>query len=90
MKLKKIIPIIVASAAFCTSSCSNNVIEEIKVESITLTSSAYELFLDESATLTVEIKPENATNKNYSFSMNPSSLGQIENNIFIITITLWH
>ena len=71
-----------ASLAFCTSSCSNNVIEEIKVESITLTSSAYELFLDESATLTVEIKPENAKNKNYSFSMNPTSLGQIENNIF--------
>ena len=71
-----------ASSAFCTSSCSNNVIEEIKVESITLTSSAYELFLDESATLTVEIKPENATNKNYSFSTNPTSLGQIENNIF--------
>ena len=49
---------------------------------IIMTNSDYILFLDESATLTVEIKPENATNKNYSFSTNPTSLGQIENNIF--------
>ena len=83
MNFKRFLPVMMAALASSLCSCqAEGGVPEIKVDSITLTSSAYEIYLDETATLTVDISPTNATNKNYVFSLNPSSLGTVENNIF--------
>lgn len=83
MNFKRFLPVMMAALASSLCSCqAEGGVPEIKVDSITLISSAYEIYLDETATLTVDISPTNATNKNYVFSLNPSSLGSVENNIF--------
>ena len=71
---------------FVSSSCNGGgeVIDpSIKVSGVELTSNKSEIYVGERAELSVNINPSDATNKNYSFIVNPSDLLNIENNVVI-------
>lgn len=77
---------ITATCGIVSGACSVTV-STIDVESVTLDKSSVEIYIGESATLTATVKPDNATNKEVSWSLsNSSTVYLVENNDGSVTI----
>ena len=86
MKSFKYFVLCMIGSLLALSGCQNNeqevVDEDIHPTSILLTASKNSIFLDESVELEVTFNPTNTTNKNYTYTISPSDIGAINNDIF--------
>lgn len=86
MKPFKYFALCMIGTLLALSGCKNNenevVDEDIHPTSILLTASKNSIFLDESVELEVTFNPINTTNKNYTYTISPSDIGAINNDIF--------
>ena len=86
MKSFKYFALCMIGSLLALSGCKNNenevVDDDIHPTSILLTASKNSIFLDESVELEVTFNPIDTTNKNYTYTISPSDIGAINNDIF--------